>query len=169
MLLAGKALIGPAGHLLHLWLSHTSTTTTLLPLLIVFHVTIQASLDMRSATFLIACAAVVRAAAAPSNCYLYTIDQSVTSSATQFIDSTLASSIVARRRGLTDSRYLNIDDAYALNDLNAYGGWQQPLFGQSVGEAPGKLFIRISGFDGGQCPSICALLIAHPLLQTGNS
>ena len=149
MLLAGKALIGPEA--IYVLLSHTSTTSSLPLLITVFRVTVQASLDMRSATFFVACAAVVRAAAPPSNGYLYTIAQPVTSSATQFIDSSLASSIVARRRGLTDSRYLNIADADALNDLNAYGGWQQPLFGQGVGEAPGKLFIRISGFDGGQC------------------
>ncbi len=105
---------------------------------------------MRPATLIAACAAVARAAAPPSSGYLYTIDQSVTSSSTQFIDSDLASSILARRRGLTDSRYLNIADASILDDLHAYGGWQQPLFGQGGAEAPGKLFIRISGFDGGQ-------------------
>ena len=103
---------------------------------------------MRSRTLIAACAAVVTAST--PNGYLYTIDQSVSSSSTQFIDPELASSILARRRGLTDSRYLNIADDSLLDELNEYGGYQQPLFGEGAGEAPGKLFIRISGFDGGQ-------------------
>lgn len=35
-----------------------------------------------------------------------------------------------------------------LEDINAYGGYQAPLFGEShKTDAPGKLFIRISGVD----------------------
>ena len=106
-------------------------------------------LKMRTAALLTACAAVAVASTPSKHAYIYTVDQSTSSSSTQFIDTALASSIIARRRGLTDSRFLNINDASMLDDLNAFGGWQQPLFGESTGEAPGKLFIRISGFDGG--------------------
>ena len=107
---------------------------------------------MRSAVVVAACAAVAKASTStpPNSAFLYTIDQSAYSSGTQFIDARLANSILARRRGLTDSRYLNIADASMLDDLSLYGGWQQPLFGEGAGEAPGKLFIRISGFDGGK-------------------
>ena len=59
-----------------------------------------------------------------------------------------ASSIIARRRGLTAQRYLRTTDEPTLQEINHYGGWQTPLFGDGAGEAPGKLFIRVSGFDG---------------------
>jgi hypothetical protein len=35
-----------------------------------------------------------------------------------------------------------------LDDISTYGGWQKPLFGEGAGEAPGKLFIRITDFNG---------------------
>ena len=34
-----------------------------------------------------------------------------------------------------------------MQEIEYYGGWQQPLFGEIVSNAPGKLFIRISGYD----------------------
>ncbi|KIX01466.1 uncharacterized protein Z518_09192 [Rhinocladiella mackenziei CBS 650.93] len=80
--------------------------------------------------------------------YLFTIDQTITSSSTAMIDSEMASAIVARRRGLTSDRYLGISNEMMLDDINAYGGYQAPLFrdGQKT-DGPGKLFIRISGVD----------------------
>lgn len=64
------------------------------------------------------------------------------------IDSEMASAIIARRRALTADRYLGITDSMLLQDINTYGGYQEPLFGEdSTKEAPGKLFIRISGVD----------------------
>ena len=105
---------------------------------------------MRPLILLWSCAAIAVSAAAAKDGYMWTIDQSIVSSATAQITSDLASSIVARRRGQTDSRSLRTADDLTLQDINAYGGWQQPLFGERAGNAPGKLFIRISGFDGGK-------------------
>lgn len=106
---------------------------------------------MRLGAFIAAYAAqaVASASAPPNSAYIYTIDQAIHASSTQFIDADLASSILARRRGLTESRYLNTADESILDDLNTFGGWQQPMFGEGAGEAPGKLFIRITGFDEG--------------------
>ena len=108
------------------------------------------ALIMRPLILLWSCAAFAVSAAAAKDGYLWTIDQSIVSSATAQINSDLASSIVARRRGQTDSRSLRTADDLTLQEINTYGGWQQPLFGERAGEAPGKLFIRISGFDGGK-------------------
>jgi hypothetical protein len=99
-------------------------------------------------TALVAVYAAIVGASTQKDGYMYTIDQNVHSAATQYIDADLANSIIARRRGLTDSRYLSIADASIIDDLNTFGGWQQPLFDGGKTSAPGKLFIRISGFDG---------------------
>jgi malate synthase len=107
-----------------------------------------AAASIMKTTALIAAYSAVVASASQKDGYMYTIDQNVHSAATQYIDGDLANSIVARRRGLTDSRYLSIADASTIDDLNTFGGWQQPLFGEGKSRAPGKLFIRISGFDG---------------------
>ena len=103
---------------------------------------------MKSVSLLATCAALVRSAAA-QGAYIYTLDKSVISSSTASIDSDTASSILARRRGLTAGRTLGTSDETILGTLKNYGGWQQPLFGEMGEEAPGKLFIRISGFNGG--------------------
>ena len=64
------------------------------------------------------------------------------------IDSEMASAIIARRRALTADRYLGITNEMLLQDINVYGGYQAPLFGEGgTAEAPGKLFIRISGVE----------------------
>lgn len=64
------------------------------------------------------------------------------------IDSDLASAIIARRRSLTADRHLGLSSQSPIEDLNNYGGYQTPLFGeQPSGEAPGKLFIRVHGVD----------------------
>lgn len=102
-------------------------------------------------TSLLASSAVIvsLAAAQQQGGFIYTIDQSVISSSTATINSETASSILARRRGLTAGRALGTSDETVLDTLKNYGGWQQPLISQQDEEAPGKLFIRISGFDGG--------------------
>lgn len=64
------------------------------------------------------------------------------------IDSEMASAIIARRRALTAERHLGITDSMLLQDINTYGGYQAPLFGEETpNNAPGKLFIRISNVD----------------------
>ncbi|KEF54327.1 uncharacterized protein A1O9_09493 [Exophiala aquamarina CBS 119918] len=102
---------------------------------------------MKSLTSLLSCAALMQYAAA-QGAYLFTIDRSVASSSTAMLDSDLASAIIARRRALTADRHLGAMSENALDDLNIYGGYQAPLFGESqTEEAPGKLFIRISEVD----------------------
>ncbi len=84
----------------------------------------------------------------PKEGYLFTIDRSITTPSTAMIDSEMASAIVARRRALTADRHLGITDSMLLQDINNYGGYQEPLFGgESSTTAPGKLFIRISNVD----------------------
>jgi len=96
-------------------------------------------------------AATILTGATAQSAYLWTVDPSVHSSSTAIIDPDTASSIIARRRGLTDERYLHVADDGVLEEINRFGGYQQPLFGDGQSsDAPGKLFIRISGFDGGR-------------------
>jgi hypothetical protein len=109
---------------------------------------------MKSTTLLASCAALVGSAAAQGG-YIYTIDQSVISSSTASINADTASSIIARRRGLTGNRALGTEDETIVNTLKNYGGYQMPLFGQVDEDAPGKLFIRISGFDGRTYALLC--------------
>jgi len=102
---------------------------------------------MKSVALLASCAALAQNVAA-QGAYLYTIDRSVISPSTAMVDSELASAIIARRRSLTDERYLGITDDMLLQDLNSYGGSQAPLFADGkTTEAPGKLFIRITNVD----------------------
>lgn len=102
---------------------------------------------MKTLTTLLPCAALLQHAAA-QGAYLFTIDRTMTSPSTSMIDSEIASAIIARRRALTADRYLGTTDEILLEDLNTYGGYQAPLFRDGhAGEAPGKLFIRISGVD----------------------
>jgi len=80
--------------------------------------------------------------------YLFTIDRSITTPSTSMIDAEMASAIIARRRAMTADRYLGITDSSLLEDLNTYGGYQAPLFGEeNPKSAPGKLFIRFSNVD----------------------
>ncbi|KIY03581.1 uncharacterized protein Z520_00272 [Fonsecaea multimorphosa CBS 102226] len=102
---------------------------------------------MKPLSVLLPCAALAQYVAA-QGAYLFTIDRSITTPSTGMIDSEMASAIIARRRALTADRYLGITDSMLLEDLNTYGGYQAPLFGEShPKDAPGKLFIRISGVD----------------------
>lgn len=102
---------------------------------------------MKSPLSLLPCAALLQHVAA-QGAYLFTIDRSVVSSSTAMLDSELASAIVARRRALTADRSLGAVNANSLDDLNAYGGYQTPLFGETSNEeGPGKLFIRLTDVD----------------------
>ncbi|KIW97617.1 uncharacterized protein Z519_01201 [Cladophialophora bantiana CBS 173.52] len=102
---------------------------------------------MKPLSAFLPCAALAQYVAA-QGAYLFTIDRSITTPSTGMIDSEMASAIIARRRALTADRYLGITDAMLLEDLNTYGGYQAPLFGEGhPKDAPGKLFIRISGVD----------------------
>jgi hypothetical protein len=103
---------------------------------------------MKSLSSLILPFAVLAQHVAAQGAYLFTIDRSITTPATAMIDSEMASAIIARRRAMTADRYLGITDSMLLEDINTYGGYQAPLFGEeSPKNAPGKLFIRISGVD----------------------
>ncbi|ETI25962.1 hypothetical protein G647_02739 [Cladophialophora carrionii CBS 160.54] len=103
---------------------------------------------MKSLSSLILPCAVLAQHVAAQGAYLFTIDRSITTPATAMIDSEMASAIIARRRALTADRYLGITDSMLLEDINTYGGYQAPLFGEETPtNAPGKLFIRISGVD----------------------
>ncbi|RMZ85231.1 hypothetical protein DV738_g194, partial [Chaetothyriales sp. CBS 135597] len=106
-----------------------------------------AHLNMKFAPLLLACLA---AAADTRDGFLWTIDHAVASgSSSASIDTHSASAIIARRRGLTSSRQLGSVNAVNLQELEYYGGWQQPLLAGSDITGPGKLFIRILGYDGG--------------------
>ncbi|EXJ88646.1 hypothetical protein A1O1_05577 [Capronia coronata CBS 617.96] len=102
---------------------------------------------MKALAALLPCAVLLQNVAAQGG-YLFTVDSKVASSSTSMIDSDVASAIIARRRDLTAERYLGVTDERILEDIHSYGGYQKPLF-QNVqaGEAPGRLFIRISGVD----------------------
>lgn len=111
----------------------------------------QPHLNMKSSTIW-QCAALAGVVSAASDAYLWTIDAGnvkLSTNQVTSIDSYTAERILARRKGVTDSAYLDITDESVLSDLNQYGGWQQPLFGASPSEHPAKIFIRISGYDGG--------------------
>ncbi|EHY59770.1 hypothetical protein HRR83_008309 [Exophiala dermatitidis] len=105
---------------------------------------------MKTLAALLPCVALLQHVAA-QGAYLFTVDPEAGSQSpsTSMIDSKLASAILARRRGLTADRKLEITEESLLQDINAYGGYQAPLFpeGQQPTETPGKLFIRISGVD----------------------
>ena len=102
---------------------------------------------MKFLTAALSCAGLLQYAAA-QGAYLYTVDRKVMSSSTAMIDSEMASAIIARRRALTEERYLEITNEMLLQDIDAYGGHQAPLFADGKKtEAPGKLFIRITGVD----------------------
>lgn len=102
---------------------------------------------MNFLTAVLSCAGLLQYVAA-QGAYLYTIDRKVMSSSTAMLDSEMASAIIARRRGLTEDRYLGITNEMLLQDIDSYGGHQAPLFADGKkNEAPGKLFIRINEVD----------------------
>lgn len=103
--------------------------------------------SMKSPVSLLPCAVLLQHVAA-QGAYLFTIDRSVVSSSTAMLESELASAIVARRRALTADRSIGSMDTNSLDDLNTYGGYQTPLFGETTTEeGPGKLFIRLTDVD----------------------
>ncbi|EXJ78036.1 hypothetical protein A1O3_09196 [Capronia epimyces CBS 606.96] len=102
---------------------------------------------MKTFAALLPCVALLHHVAAQGG-YLFAVDPKVASPSTSMIDSETASAIIARRRSLTADRQLGIVEDRLLEEINAYGGYQAPLFREDqTGEAPGKLFIRISGVD----------------------
>ncbi|KAK5050391.1 hypothetical protein LTR84_003672 [Exophiala bonariae] len=102
---------------------------------------------MKSPISFLPCAALLQHVAA-QGAYLFTIDRSVVSSSTAMLESELANAIVARRRALTADRSIGSMNENSLDDLNIYGGYQTPLFGETTtDEAPGKLFIRLTDVD----------------------
>lgn len=102
---------------------------------------------MKALAALLPCAVLLQQVAA-QGAYLFTVDRKVSSASTSTINSEVASAIIARRRGLTADRNLGITDESLLADINTYGGYQAPLFKEErPQDAPGKLFIRISGVD----------------------
>ncbi|KAI1613771.1 hypothetical protein EDD36DRAFT_434490 [Exophiala viscosa] len=102
---------------------------------------------MKFLTAALSCVGLLQYVAA-QGAHLYTVDRKVMSSSTAMIDSEMASAIISRRRALTEDRYLGITNEMLLQDIDAYGGHQAPLFANGKKtDAPGKLFIRITGVD----------------------
>lgn len=101
---------------------------------------------------LIQYAALAGAAYADNDAYMWTIDSKMQASSNQVgsTSSFAAERILARRKGVTDSAHMHITDESLISDLNQYGGWQQPLFGEETADHPARIFIRISGFDGSE-------------------
>ena len=93
-------------------------------------------------------------AAAANDAYLWTIDAGgVTPGSLNQVSSVpcfTAERILARRKGVKDSAHGKVLDDSVLADLNRFGGWQQPLFGAGSTQRPAKVFISISGYDGGK-------------------
>lgn len=83
--------------------------------------------------------------------YLWTIDHGAAkyaNSQASSISSETASSIVARRRGITDEKYIPSADESVVGDVAQYGGYQMPITGSTSGSTPAKVFIRITGYTG---------------------
>lgn len=106
---------------------------------------------MKTASIISYGAALLSCAAA-HDAYIWTIDNGAVkyaSTQASSISSDTASSIIARRRGLSSERYLSNVDEGVLQDINQFGGYQVPLFGAGKEETPDRVLIRISGFNGG--------------------
>lgn len=104
--------------------------------------------------YLTASALLAGAATAANDAYLWTIDAGgVTPGSLNQVSSVpcfTAERVLARRKGVTDSAHGKVLDDGVLADLNRFGGWQQPLFGAGSTQRPAKVFISISGYDGGK-------------------
>jgi len=107
---------------------------------------------MRVNSFFLHCA-ILSGAACARDAYLYTFDQSPRTSPdrSSIISSDTAYTIVARRRGSPENRYLANIKEEVLDQINSYSGYQQSVFEYAEENGPrSKLFIRIIGHDGGE-------------------
>lgn len=105
---------------------------------------------MRISNTLLQGAALVGAASASTDAYLWAVDAGAPNSIANQVasySSSDAERILARRKGIDESHYMPITDQSLLNDLNELGGYQIPLFG-SASQHPAKLFVRISDYEG---------------------
>lgn len=106
---------------------------------------------MKPYDLLWSCATLVGAATASNDAYLWTVDAGNTKQVynqASAISSWTAERIIARRKGASDSQYIDTASQDVISDLNRFGGWQPPLFGAGQSEQPAKVFVRISGFNG---------------------
>lgn len=108
---------------------------------------------MRFSNTLLCGATLAGAVRAAGDAFMWTVDAGVLKPGSNQVEATSSSDaerILARRKGIDDSHYMPVTDQSLLNDLNEFGGYQAPLFGSGSQEHPAKLFIRISGYGGGQ-------------------
>lgn len=108
---------------------------------------------MKISSTLLNGAALVGAASAASDAFLWAVDAGVIKPGSNQVASTSSSDaerILARRKGIDESDYMPVTDPSLLSDLNEYGGYQTPLFAGGSEQHPAKLFIRISGYEGSQ-------------------
>lgn len=106
---------------------------------------------MKTRNLFLPCAALLGAASANSDAYLWTVDAGEirpSSNQVSAITASLGEQIIARRKGLTDSKFISTAKQDVLADLNRYGGWQPPLFGAGEVEPPAKIFISLTGYAG---------------------
>jgi hypothetical protein len=116
---------------------------------------------MRFNSFFLHCS-ILSGAVCARDAYLYTFDQSPRASPdrSSIISSDTAYTIVARRRGSPENRYLANVKEEVLDQINSYSGYQQPVFEYAEENGPrSKLFIRITGYDGGEPPHLPSYLL----------
>lgn len=107
--------------------------------------------EMRTPALFYQCAALIGAANAAHDAFLWTVDAGIDqqpSNQASAISSWTAERITARRKGIPDSQYLQETNQDVLLDISRFGGWQPPLFGEGKSRRPAKVFIHISGYEG---------------------
>lgn len=108
---------------------------------------------MRISNTLLCGATLAVAASAASDAFMWTVDAGTLPPGSNQVEARSSEEgerILARRKGIDESHFMPVTDQDLLNDLNQYGGYQAPILGSGSQEHPAKLFIRISGYGGGQ-------------------
>lgn len=106
---------------------------------------------MWTSVLITTCAALAGVGNAAHNAYLWTVDAGIDqqpSNQASAISSWTAERIIARRRGISDSQYIQETNQDVLSDISRFGGWQPPLFGAGKSQRPVKVFVHISGYEG---------------------
>lgn len=112
---------------------------------------------MKPGSLLFSATALATAVAASSSsygAYLWTVDTGSTrqTSGTQVqsITNEAAEGILLRRKGQPDSLFQHDINEDILSDIDAYGGYQKPLFGSGNEQYPERLLVKLSGYTGGE-------------------
>ena len=95
------------------------------------------------------------AVAVANNAFLFTFDTDVQarSSDPAIVSSTQGLSILARRRGTTDTALLGDASQHEIELLNELGGYQQSMFDWRGQRPVAKVFLQIKGHDRGMTKS----------------